>query len=99
MTKIILKIFIFFFLTQNILLSKTEYLSEGINLFNKDKNTHAKLSTDFIFYINRDEDTHKMERMEKMIEDINLPQERFSAICPTPEDITPAGKFYSFYKK
>tara|TARA_Y100000816_G_scaffold277786_1_gene248325 strand:- start:16558 stop:16980 length:423 start_codon:yes stop_codon:yes gene_type:complete len=42
MTKIILKIFIFFFLTQNILLSKTEYLSEGINLFNKDKLKEAQ---------------------------------------------------------
>ena len=42
MTKIILKIFIFFFLTQNILLSKTEYLSEGINLFNKYKLKEAQ---------------------------------------------------------
>ena len=76
-----------------------EYLRSDEFLFEKKKKIYPKLSTDFIFYINRDKDIHKMKRMEKMIEDINLPQERFSAICPTPEDIAPTGKFHSFYKK
>tara|TARA_B100000609_G_C16980140_1_gene313400 strand:- start:201 stop:623 length:423 start_codon:yes stop_codon:yes gene_type:complete len=51
MTKIILKILIFFFLTQNILLAKTEYLNEGINLFNKDKLKEAqfKFEQDIVY--------------------------------------------------
>ena len=51
MKKIILKLLIFFFLTQNILLAKTEYLSEGINLFNKDKFKEAqfKFEQDIVY--------------------------------------------------
>ena len=42
MTKLITKVLVILFLLQNNVLAKSEYLKEGINLFNKNKLDDAK---------------------------------------------------------
>ena len=56
-------------------------------------------SIDCIFYINLDQDTSKMARTESMLEQINLPFERFSAIKPNKDDISSGGKYRKVYNK
>jgi GR25 family glycosyltransferase involved in LPS biosynthesis len=55
------------------------------------------MKIDKVYYINLDKREDRKKFMEDQLSTINIPYERFSAICPTEEDIE--GKYKSFYSR
>lgn len=55
------------------------------------------MKIDKIYYINLDKRKERKEFMEDQLSDINIPYERFSAICPTEEDLS--GQYKFFYER
>ena len=72
--------------------------SKGFKFWEK-RGSINNSSIDCIFYINLDQDTSKMTRIESMLEQINLPFERFSAIKPNRDDISLGGQYRKVYNK
>ena len=55
------------------------------------------MKIDKIYYINLDKREDRMEFMEDQLSMINIPYERFSAICPEEQEL--ASRFQNFYKR
>lgn len=74
---------------------------DKLSFFTKSKNLNTLNNSiiDCIFYINLDEDIEKMNRMESMLEQTNIPFERFPAIKPTLEDTVYKGKYADLFSK
>ena len=52
------------------------------------------MKIDKIYYINLDKRKDRRESMENCLSKIKIPHERFSAICPTEEDLSGQYKFF-----
>ena len=68
--------------------------------FNHNKPSELKENTiDHIFYINLDRDAEKREHADRMLGQLDIPFQRYSAISPEVEDIEYGGKYKEVFSK